>query len=216
MIQPILSAAQNAQCEFLAAPYSGSVWIRDPPGGKNVPTTQLDWADDAYNAIDDKWDTGHYRGIMGFSQGAAIVPYYLAYRIERGQPINSSALFIMFNGYIESAHQGLYSVMQKHSPLPYTALIYDAVKDPFYSMSLQLIQAFRADKRHVVTGYIGGHHPPAQENDPAFGQVVQWINTRTTQHNHSQTEYTARWGGAAAGAILLLGCLALFFLTKNF
>ena len=215
MIQPLISAAANVQCEFLAAPYTGSLWIRDPPGGKDVPTTQLDWADDSYHVIDNKWDTAQYRGIMGYSQGAAIVPYYLAYRIERGKPISQNALFVLFNGYIETAHQGLYSVMKKHTPLPYTALIYDAVKDHFYDLSTHLINAFSTDKRHVVTGYVGEHHPPAQENDPAFGQVVHWINAHTQQHR-SQTEYSAGLGGAAAGAILLVGCLALFFSTEIF
>ena len=57
----------------------GYLWILDPPGGKDDPTTDPDFAADSVQTLDEIVETqGPFAGIVGYSQGAAFVPVYLA------------------------------------------------------------------------------------------------------------------------------------------
>ena len=54
---------------FPQAPYSGSLWMRDPPGGKESATTDPDWAADSISMLDQiVQDQGPFYGILGSGQ----------------------------------------------------------------------------------------------------------------------------------------------------
>ena len=58
---------------------SSRLWIPDPPGGKNQPTTDPNFADESIAVLDAiVSDQGPFYGIIGYSQGAAFVPVYLS------------------------------------------------------------------------------------------------------------------------------------------
>ena len=50
-----LTEALSSQYEFLfpQGPVSGSLWVKDPPGGKGAPTTDADWASSSVAMLDD-------------------------------------------------------------------------------------------------------------------------------------------------------------------
>ena len=48
----------------------GNVWIRDPPGGKDHPTTDPHWADESIEYLDMMQKTeGPFYAVLGYSQG---------------------------------------------------------------------------------------------------------------------------------------------------
>ena len=80
--------------------------MQDPPGGKGQVTNDLNWADESISYLDNLVTKhGPFFGIMGYSQGAAFIPVYLA---------NTPSTFkiaLMYNGYLPTTHQGLISTI---------------------------------------------------------------------------------------------------------
>ena len=57
----------------------GNLWIKDPPGGKDVPTEEYDWAKESVESLSAIIDEqGPFMGIIVYSQGAAFIPVYLS------------------------------------------------------------------------------------------------------------------------------------------
>ena len=64
---------------FANAPEVGGLWIRDPPNGKAVATTDANWAAASVTYLDGLVRSqGPFYGILGYSQGAAMSIYYLS------------------------------------------------------------------------------------------------------------------------------------------
>ena len=88
---------------FPQAPYSGSLWMRDPPGGKESATTDPDWAADSISMLDQiVQDQGPFYGILGYSQGSAFAPVYLS-TVATG----TFQVALLFCGYVPTTHTGL-------------------------------------------------------------------------------------------------------------
>lgn len=119
---------------------SGQLWFRDPPGGKNVPTTSINWADPMVNMVRQKefelsgllgatvgalslpsgvvLGSGNPRfdyplnfdGLVGFSQGAAAVNYMLSTSM-----FGTSIRFaVSLSGYLPTTHLGLMENINNH------------------------------------------------------------------------------------------------------
>ena len=59
----------------------GGLWIRDPPGGMENPTTDPNWAQSSFTYLDNMVATqGPFDAIVGYSQGAAMTILYLSQR----------------------------------------------------------------------------------------------------------------------------------------
>ena len=101
-----------------------NVWIQDPPGGKGNPTTEPDWADESIAYIDNLVSQeGPFFGILGYSQGAAFIPVYLA------NTSNTFNIAVMSNGYLPTTHQGLMNTINSVAPFEIKSLIFSGEND---------------------------------------------------------------------------------------
>lgn len=117
----------------------GRVWMRDPPGGKDEPTTDPSWADESLFALDriveeqgkiksfvtivtlsmftetpfsrNLTQIGPFYGILGYSQGSAFVPAYLAHA-----PEGTFEVALAFCGYLPDTHLGILDNIGRGSP----------------------------------------------------------------------------------------------------
>lgn len=146
------------------------LWIPDPPS-KDEPTTSPDVADvslDNLNRILE--EQGPFFGILGYSQGAAFVPVYLA-----NAPPGSFQKALMFCGYLTETHLGLLESVRTESPFgDISSLIWIGQRDNVIppSLSRGLIPEFTSPT--VITSSTGGHSVPAT-SDSTFDQVVAFL-----------------------------------------
>ena len=62
----IASMGSSYEFVFAQAPESGGLWIRDPPGGKDFPTSDPDWAATSVNYLNGLLQSqGPFSGILG-------------------------------------------------------------------------------------------------------------------------------------------------------
>ena len=157
---------------FADAPLN-NVWMQNPPSGKGQPTTDPNWAGDSIAYLDDLVSQqGPFVGILGYSQGAAFIPVYLA---------NTSSKFdiaLMYNGYLPSTHQGLMETINSVAPLQIPAMIFSGEYDyGFNAMAQDLANTFT--NPHYIRSLVAGHHLPL-EGDPVFSQILNFIITNTS------------------------------------
>ncbi|MDB4448727.1 serine hydrolase family protein, partial [Akkermansiaceae bacterium] len=111
-ITDLKNALGNGYEFVFAQAKDGGLWMRDPPGGKSRPTTDPDWASKSINILNEIVAAqGPFYGILGYSQGAAFIPVYLA-QISEG----TFQIAVMFGGYLPTTHQGLSSKIKTESP----------------------------------------------------------------------------------------------------
>jgi len=148
----------------------GNIWIEDSPGGKGNPTTDLDWADDSIAYIDNLVSQeGPFFGILGYSQGAAFIPVYLA------NTSNTFNIAVMNNGYLPTTHQGLMNTINSVAPFEIKSLIFSGVNDfGFKDLAQGLADAFNNSLN--IRSSVAGHHLPF-ESDPAFDLILDFIST---------------------------------------
>merc|ERR1711924_363668 len=104
----------GSQYEFFfpESPVTGHVWVRDPPGGKGEPTTDIDWASSSVTYLDDYVATnGPFEGILGFSQGSMFTTYYLSVA-----PADTFSFAVMFCGFLPTTHTGLLNTINSETP----------------------------------------------------------------------------------------------------
>ncbi len=159
------------QFVFADAPVN-NVWMQNPPGGKGQPTTDPNWAKDSISYLDDLVSQqGPFVGILGYSQGAAFIPVYLA---------NTSSKFdiaLMYNGYLPFTHQGLMKKINSAAPFEIPALIFSGEYDyGFNAMARDLANMFTSPL--YIKSLVAGHHLPL-EGDPVFSQILNFIMTNT-------------------------------------
>ena len=112
-MQDLMAALPNFEFVFASSPEPNNVWIRDPPGGKDNPTFDFDWADASFDTLDAiVASQGPFYGLLGYSQGSAIIPVYLADRLQ-----NSFDRVMLFNGYITTTHAGLLATLSRAAPV---------------------------------------------------------------------------------------------------
>ena len=155
---------------FANAP-SNNVWIQDPPGGKVDPTTDPNWADDSIAYLDNLVsEQGPFFGILGYSQGAAFIPVYLA------NTSNKFNIALMNNGYLPTTHQGLMDTINSFAPFQITSVTFSGENDfGFKDLAQGLADTFNNSLN--IRSSIAGHHLPF-ENDPAFDLILNFISTK--------------------------------------
>ena len=177
-MQDLIGAVSEFEFIFVDAPEEGGLWIRDPPEGKDQGTSDPDWADTSISFLDQYiTENGPFYGILGFSQGAAMIPVYLAH---------SSFTFemaIMFNGYMPTTHYGLIETIEQNAPFETDSLIFEGEQDPFAYGSDELAGNF-SNPKHVISND-ADHHLPFS-NDDTFGEVVDFF-VRSSSSNELET-----------------------------
>jgi predicted esterase len=169
----------------------GKVWIQDSPSGKGELTTDLDWADDSIAYLDDLVSQeGPFFGILGYSQGAAFIPVYLA------NTSNTFNIAVMNNGYLPTTHQGLMNAINSVAPFEITSLIFSGENDyGFKDLAQGLADAF--NNSLYIRSSVAGHHLPF-ESDPAFDLVLDFISTNLDT-------FAADYGMGTDGDDVLIG-----------
>ena len=109
-----MRAASSALFAFASASASAegtNLWLRDSPS-KSSPTTDPNWAAATTTYLDELVATqGPFFGILGYSQGAAMIPIYLAH-----VPDNTFQVAMLYCGYLSSLHRGLMANVDRRSP----------------------------------------------------------------------------------------------------
>ncbi len=173
-----LTSAWGSQFDFVfgSAPYNedatGAVWMRDAPGGKGAGTTDPDWALDSVNYLNDLVASqGPFFGILGYSQGSAFIPVYLA---QKAASV-SFEVALMFNGYIPTTHSGLVSAIDQASPFGgIRSLVFMGANDGIITNDMTQEQASKFTSPTVITDQVAGHHPPTTSHS-TFNEVVSWL-----------------------------------------
>ena len=166
-MQDLIEALPEFEFIFAETREEGEVWVRDPPGGKEQGTNDPNWADGSISYLDDFIiENGPFYGLLGFTQGAAMSVIYLAYSDVDFEKV------ILFNGYLETGHQGLNDTIENESPFDISALIFEGEDDDWFGYgSTELANVF-TDATHVVGD--AGHHLP-YSSDREFDNVVSFI-----------------------------------------
>tara|TARA_B100001093_G_scaffold2499_4_gene2512 strand:+ start:5442 stop:8339 length:2898 start_codon:yes stop_codon:yes gene_type:complete len=167
-MQDLMDALPEFEFVFASTPESGNVWYQDPPGGKGEPTTDPDWADLAIAYLDQKViDDGPFYGLIGYSQGSAMIPVYLA------NTENTFNRVMLYNGYLPTTHHGLMDSIDDAAPFSTPAMIFSGENDgAFKDLAPALAQKFTGSlDLHSQTA---GHHLP-YENDEHFDQILTFI-----------------------------------------
>ncbi|VEU43579.1 unnamed protein product [Pseudo-nitzschia multistriata] len=129
------------------------LWIPDPPS-KDNPTTTPAIADSSLENLNRIVDEeGPFYGILGFSQGAAFVPVYLASALP-----GTFQKAMIFSGYPTETHLGLMDLVDGQSPFDdISTLIWIGEQDRVIppSLSQKLIPKFTSPT--VISSPEGGH-----------------------------------------------------------
>ena len=167
-MQDLMDALPGFDFVFGSTPESGNVWIKDPPGGKGEPTTDPDWADLSISYLDQMViDNGPFYGILGYSQGAAMVPVYLA------NTANTFDKALMYNGYLPTTHEGLIDTIDAVAPFSISAMIFSGENDDnFKNLAPALANKFTNSLD--VHSPTADHHLPYQ-SDSTFDTIVDFI-----------------------------------------
>ena len=166
-MQDLIEALPEFEFIFAETSEDGGVWVRDPPGGKEQGTNDPNWADESINYLDDFiLENGPFYGLLGYSQGAAMSVIYLAYSDVEFEKV------ILFNGYLETGHQGLNDTIENESPFDIPALVFEGEDDDWFGYgSTELANVF-TDVIHIVGD--AGHHLP-YSSDREFDTVISFI-----------------------------------------
>ena len=154
---------------FADAP-KNNVWMQDPPDGKGKATSDPNWADDSISYLDNLvTQHGPFFGILGYSQGAAFIPVYLA---------NTSSTFkiaLMYNGYLPTTHQGLISTINSAAPFQIPSVIFSGEYDYYFKDLAQGLSDTFSNSLDIRSS-AAGHHLPF-ESDPTFTKILNFITT---------------------------------------
>ncbi len=166
-MQDLMEELSEFEFVFVDSPENDGVWIKDPPGGKGEGTDDPNWADTSINFLDSYIENnGPFYGLMGYSQGAAMIPVYLAYSDHSFEKV------MHFNGYLETGHRGLMNTINANSPFVEDSLIFEGEDDAWFGYgSAELVEHY-TNSIHLVGD--AGHHLP-YSNDRAFNDVVTFF-----------------------------------------
>jgi len=166
-MQSLIQALPQFEFVFIDSPLSYGVWWNDPIS-KDQPTTDTGHANTSIEYIESYiLNNGPFYGLLGYSQGAAMVSVFLSYRSEI-----SFHKVIMFNGYLPTTHQGLMSIINENNPITTPALIFLGANDVFYELGLDVKSVYSHFQEVVSTTAF--HHLP-YSNDSMFETVKQFL-----------------------------------------
>lgn len=178
--QSVVAALENALPEFEFVYVNGGypsaggyVWISDPPGGKEEPTTDPAFADDSVDALDTVVASqGPFYGILGYSQGAAFVPVYLS-RVPHG----TFQIALTFCGYLTTTHLGILDVVNSESPFGgIPALVWMGSADWLITNAMTRDMATKFTDPTIIVSNGAGHVVP-QSDDGTFSQVTSFVRS---------------------------------------
>lgn len=171
----LMNSLPDVEFVFVDSP-SNSVWMQDPPGGKDDPTTDPNWANDSIEYLDNLVaQQGPFFGILGYSQGAAFIPVYLA------NTSNTFDIALMYNGYLPSTHQGLMSSVNASAPFDIPAVVFSGEYDyAFKDMAPDLYDKF--SNAIYVRSSSAGHHLP-YSSDSKYQEILNYINSVESHNN---------------------------------
>ena len=153
---------------FASSPEAGGVWIRSPPGGKSVPTSDPHWADTTIKFLDKFVDDhGPFDSILGYSQGGALIPIYLA---------NTKHTFnrvMMYCSYLESLHHGLMAEVDAAAPIATPSMVFSGEKDTAFGPLAPFLAAKFKDPV-AIHSPDAGHALPLKD-DPTFASIAAFI-----------------------------------------
>jgi len=187
-IQDLVAALPGYDFVFPDGAYAGSgggrLWISDPPS-KSEPTTDPDWAVDSVQALDEIVRTqGPFYGILGYSQGSAMVPVYLA---QMNSSLPSFEVAMMFCGYLTNTHTGILATVTAASPFDdIPALVWMGEEDGVITNELSRAQAAEFTSPEVICSAPGTHDVPGN-SDSTFSQVVEFVESGGSVTNSSGT-----------------------------
>ena len=167
-MQDLMASLNDYEFVFASAPESNNVWIRDPPGGKGEPTTDRDWADNSIAYLDQIVEQqGPFYAILGYSQGAAMIPVYLANTQHTFERV------LLYNGYLPTTHDGLMDTVNEAAPFSTPAMVFSGENDDgFKDLAPALAQKFTTCTE--VHSQTAGHHLPYQ-SDAKYNQILAFI-----------------------------------------
>ena len=216
-----IRAAMGAGHTFVygSAPYSGNVWIRDAPGGKNAGTTDPNWAQATFTYLDNLVATqGPFDAIMGYSQGGAMVPIYLSQRSA------NFTFAVTFCAYLETVHSGLMGLVDAAAPMSIPIAFYYGTSDSIITNDMTLAAAAKfSDTTMICDG--GGHAPPT--DGEAVTAVVDFINNPAAATSMASCAAGGGAGGklgdatlwiilAVVAGLAIVGGIAIYcFCCKN-
>jgi len=163
----LINSLSNYEFVFADAP-SNNLWIQDPPGGKDYPTSDPNWANDSINYLDNLISQhGPFDGILGYSQGAAFIPVYLS------NTSNQFKFASMYNGYLPYTHTGLMQIINSNSPFNIPSVVFSGEYDyAFKNMAPDLASKFENSLQYKSS--VAGHHLPFS-SDPVFYFILEFI-----------------------------------------
>jgi len=205
-MQALMASLPDYQFVFAEGGYAqanGRVWIPDPPNGKGTATTDPNWSQDSIAALDALVDSeGPFYGILGYSQGSAYVPVYLAHA-----PANTFEVAIMFCGYLTETHTGILNTVNAASPFNnIPALVWMGTGDYIISNDQTRAQAEKFTNPFTITSRTGAHDIPST-SDTTYVQVVSFITSNGTAIGEPSADSSA----SSFGFCLLIVLIVRFF-----
>lgn len=165
-MQSLIQALPQFEFVFIDSPLSYGVWWNDPVS-KDQPTTDPLHANTSIEYIETYiTNNGPFYGLLGYSQGAAMVPVFLS-----NKPEITFQKVLMFNGYLPTTHQGLMTTINESS-LTTPALIFLGANDMFYELGLDVKSVYSNFQEVIST--TASHHLP-YSNDSMFQTVKQFL-----------------------------------------
>ena len=191
-MQDIMDQFPEYEFFFADSPEDGNVWIRDPPGGKDEPTTDRGWANTSIEYLDQIVEEhGPFHGILGYSQGCAMALVYMA---------NSDTTFekvMLFNGYLPTTHHGLNDTIAEAAPFDVPALIFGGEEDVFVYGVEELESVFVSPT--VLVSSTADHHLP-YSNDETFDNVIAFFNAPVVDTSEPPTAPDRDWISTVEGS----------------
>jgi len=171
-MESLINNDQLTNYEFIFAdtPEDGNLWIRDPPGGKDSPTTNESWASASVDYLNNLTGNDTYYALLGYSQGGAMAAVYLSNVVR-----SKFQKVLFFSGYLPSTHTGLVNKIDYIAPFDIPALIYRG-RDDFISSTMISELATKFVSPIVIDSNQGGHNVPNSSNVD-FAKVVNFLTT---------------------------------------
>lgn len=169
---------------------SAALWIRDPPNGKDTPTTEADWDAESIIAINDVVATqGPFWAILGYSQGTAMLISYLA-----NVPSGTFQVALAFCAYIPTTHEGLVARIDAAAPFSLPTFIFMGEHDSIITNAMTDEYATKFSSPTRCTSSEAGHAPP-QPSDPTYNDIFAFMDahqgTNTAAPSAAPTPPTA-------------------------
>ena len=180
--QDLINALPEYNFHFVNSPLSSNVWWNDPID-KNTPTTDPDHPKQSVDFLSEYIKkNGPFEGILGYSQGAAMIITLLAYTELKFEKI------LLFTGYLPTTHLGIMKTIENSKPLKGNTCVFAGIKDSnFYSLSIPIPELFEK-KANLIIGENTDHSLPLKSTSE-FNFVIKYINSQISDKSIDKNEY---------------------------